>query len=99
MDRASKKSRRYARVADRFKLNPFTLSRAELLLLDAQITFLEAEEELRVRAMKAPLTPEHYKHLLLVSTGDENLADKEAAKLQAAQIKAETQSHSRTNQT
>lgn len=60
-------------------------------MLASQIPFLEAQEELRQRLIKAPLTPERLKRLLLVTTGDEDYADKQAADLMAAQIRNETE--------
>jgi hypothetical protein len=42
---------------------------------------LEAEDELRQRRIEGKLTPERLKYLLTLATGDEDRADKEAAKL------------------
>lgn len=57
-----------------------------LWALDSTLPHLEAIEELRQREIESPITPERLKYLLILKTGDEDFADKQAAKLLLAEL-------------
>lgn len=67
-------------------MNVLEISERDVDIIDAVLPHLMAEDELRERDTRSKITPERYKYLLIMKTGDEDFADREAAKLLALEI-------------
>jgi hypothetical protein len=68
-----------ARVAGHYGIDPFSLSKDRLILLDACIDKWKAEKEMQDRISASELTPERMYSITLALTGDEIEAEKQKA--------------------
>lgn len=66
-------------VAEVFGINPFNLTESQLGFLHLQMAESLARKELRQRSFKSELTPNHLYNLVLMSTEDQDLAEKHRA--------------------